>query len=37
MKYFVVGDRKWIPEIRIKVVKATAKFVIETNRKSSAS
>ncbi|ETO16962.1 hypothetical protein RFI_20375 [Reticulomyxa filosa] len=32
MKYLIIGDRTWKPDIRIKVVKA-AKFVIDTKRK----
>ncbi|ETO08198.1 hypothetical protein RFI_29191 [Reticulomyxa filosa] len=32
MKYFIVGDRTWKPDIRVKIVKAAAKFVIDTKR-----
>jgi ribonuclease HI len=33
VKHLVVGDKTWRPDIHANVVKATAKFVIETNRK----
>ncbi|ETO03484.1 hypothetical protein RFI_33922 [Reticulomyxa filosa] len=33
MKYSIIGDRTWKPDIRIKVVKAAAKFVVDTKRK----